>query len=40
MRHSGGLERPFPLAADSRDGTVGPTRVHSRSAAAVGNAQI
>lgn len=40
MRNSGGPKRSLPLAADSRDGTVGPTRVHPRSAEAAGNAQV
>lgn len=40
MRNSGGSQRSLPFTADPRNGAVGPTSVHPRSAKVAGNAQV
>lgn len=40
MRHGRGPERPLPVASDPRYGAMGSTRLHPRSAAIVGDAQV
>lgn len=40
MRNSGSSQRSLPFTADPRNGAVGPTRVHPRSAKVAGNAQV
>lgn len=40
MRNSGGPQRSLPFTADPRNGAVGTTRVHPRSAKVASNAQV
>lgn len=40
MCDSGGVKRPLSITTNSRDGTLGETRVHPRTASAAGNAKV